>query len=229
MNEPALERVLASTSFLIDDSTGELLESDIFFNSAFPWSVAAAGERNRWDLETIALHEIGHFSGLGHSAIGETEIQPTGGRRVLSSEAVMFPIALAIGDISMRSLRADDIAGISDLYPDGGFSDDTGSVSGRITKNGSGVYGAHVVAFDLQRGEMVANFSLRRDGQFSIAGLMPGAHLLRVEPLDDADTDSFFEATDPVDLSFRIKYFEQLVVVPEGSDSGAVEIQVVPK
>ena len=229
MNEPALERVLASTSFLIDDSTGELLESDIFFNSAFPWSVAAAGERNRWDLETIALHEIGHFSGLGHSAIGETEIQPTGGRRVVSSEAVMFPIALAIGDISMRSLRADDIAGISDLYPDGGFSDDTGSVSGRITKNGSGVYGAHVVAFDLQRGEMVANFSLRRDGQFSIAGLMPGAHLLRVEPLDDADTDSFFEATDPVDLSFRIKYFEQLVVVPEGSDSGAVEIQVVPK
>src|SRR5262249_40114389 len=33
LNEPALDRVLASTSFLVDDSTGALLESDIFFNS----------------------------------------------------------------------------------------------------------------------------------------------------------------------------------------------------
>ena len=40
MSEPSLDRVLASTSYLVDDATGELLESDIFFNSAFPWSVA---------------------------------------------------------------------------------------------------------------------------------------------------------------------------------------------
>ena len=32
-------------------------------------------------------HEIGHFLGLGHSAIGETEIRPEGGRRVLGSGA----------------------------------------------------------------------------------------------------------------------------------------------
>ena len=173
LNEPDLDRVLASTSYLVDDVTGELLESDIFFNSAFPWSVAATGERGRWDLETIALHEIGHFSGLGHSAIGETEMAG-GGRRVLSTGAVMFPIALGAGDISGRTLRPDDIAGISDLYPDGDFNDDTGSVSGRVTKNGSGVFGAHVVAFDPRTGEMVGNFTLDTDGQFSIAGPPPG-------------------------------------------------------
>ena len=83
-SRPDLDRVLASTSFLIDSSTGALIESDIFFNSAFPWSVAAAGEAGRFDLESIALHEIGHFSGLGHSALGETELIATGGRRVLS-------------------------------------------------------------------------------------------------------------------------------------------------
>ena len=60
LNEPSLDRVLASTSYLIDDLTGDLVESDIFFNSAFPWSVAAAGERTRWDLQSIATHEIGH-------------------------------------------------------------------------------------------------------------------------------------------------------------------------
>jgi hypothetical protein len=102
-------------------STGALLESDIFFNSAFSWSVAKDGERAKWDIESIALHEIGHFSGLGHSAIGETELMG-GSRRVLSTGAVMFPIALGAGDISGRHLDADDIAGISDLYPDNQFN-----------------------------------------------------------------------------------------------------------
>jgi Matrixin len=228
LDQPQLDRVLASTSFLVDAVTGELVESDIFFNSAFPWSVAPRGEQNRWDLESIALHEIGHFNGLGHSALGETEMA-NGARRVLSAASVMFPIALGAGDVSMRTLRPDDIAGISDLYPDAGFNDTTGSVSGKVTKNGSGVFGAHVVAFDIARGEMVANFTLRADGQFSIAGLQPGPHLLRVEPLDDADLDSFFEPEDPVDISFRIKYHERLVIVPKGSDSGAVQITVAPK
>lgn len=228
LNQPDLDRVLAATSFLVDDVTGELVDADIFFNSAFSWSVAAAGERGKWDVESIALHEIGHLSGLGHSALGETEVTG-GGRRVLSAEAVMFPIALGTGDITGRTLKADDTAGISDLYPDNGFNTQTGSVSGRVTKNGAGVFGAHIVAFDVGRGKMVGNFSLRTDGRFSIAGLRPGAHLLRVEPLDDADIDSFFDDAEPVDLGFRPTYFERLVIVPTGSDSGAVEIRVVAK
>ncbi len=229
LNEPELDRVLASTSYLVDGVTGELLESDIFFNSAFAWSVAQAGERGRWDVESIALHEIGHLSGLGHSAIGETELASGGGRRVLSIGAVMFPIALGSGDISGRRLLPDDIAGISDLYPDDGFNDTTGSVSGRITKNGAGVFGAHIVAFDPRTGELVGNFSLGRDGQFSIAGLRPGPHVLRVEPLDDADLDSFFDDTEPTDVNFRTTIFDRLVIVPRGGDSGAVQIAVQPK
>lgn len=229
LNEPELDRVLASTSYLVDGETGALLESDIFFNSAFAWSVAQAGERGRWDVESIALHEIGHLSGLGHSAIGETELAEGGGRRVLAIGAVMFPIALGSGDISGRRLMPDDIAGISDLYPDDGFNDVTGSVSGRITKNGAGVFGAHIVAFDPREGELVGNFSLGKDGQFSIAGLHPGPHVLRIEPLDDADTDGFFDDTEPPDLNFRTTIFERLVIVPRGGDSGAVEIAVQPK
>lgn len=229
LNEPDLDRVLASTSYIVDGETGELIESDIFFNSAFPWSVAAAGERGKWDVESIALHEIGHLSGLGHSAIGETELASGGGRRVLSIGAVMFPIALGSGDISGRTLLPDDIAGISDLYPDDGFNDTTGSVSGRITRNGSGVFGAHIVAFDPREGELVGNFSLSRDGQFSIAGLHPGPHVLRVEPLDDAETTSFFDDADPPEVGFRTTIFERLVIVPRGGDSGAVQIVVQPK
>lgn len=227
VNEPALDRVLASTSYLIDDLTGELIEADIFFNSAFAWSIAANGEHNRWDVETIALHEVGHLSGLGHSAIGETEMT-SGGRHVVSTGAVMFPIAIGPGDISGRRLAADDIAGISDLYPDSRFSDDTGSISGRVTRNGRGVFGAHVVAFDPAHGDLVANFTLDSNGQFSIAGLQPGPHVVRVEPLDDADTASFFDETGAVELTFRARYHDRLVVVPRGGDSGAVQIAVGP-
>ena len=229
LNRPELDRVLASTSFLVDSVTGELVESDIFFNSAFAWSVAPAGEPSRFDLESIALHEIGHMSGLGHSALGETELREGGGRRVLSSEAIMFPIAFTAGSIAGRTLKADDIAGISDLYPDGDFAQATGSVSGRVTKNGTPVFGAHVIAFDPANGSMVANFSLNAQGQFSINGLSPGPHVLRVEPIDDADVDSFFDTSRGTDIDFRVAYSDRVVVVPRGGDSGQVELKVVRK
>ena len=228
--KPDLDRVLASTSFLVDDATGALVESDIFFNSAFPWSVAPAGEAGKFDLESIALHEIGHLSGLSHSAMGETELRPEGGRRVIAAEAVMFPIAFPAGNISDRVLRADDIAGISDVYPDGDFAATTGSISGRVTKDGQGLYGAHVVAFDPASGRLVANFTLNDQGQFAIAGLLPGPHIVRVEPVDDADLDSFFDTSArTVDLDFRVSFLDRLVVVPRGGDSGAIEVKVVRK
>jgi len=225
---PDLEGVLASTSFLIDDVTGELIESDIFFNSAFNWSVSQAGEADRFDLESIAVHEIGHLSGLGHSAIGETELGPAG-RRVVSSGSVMFPIAFSPGTVVDRVLHADDIAGISDLYPANDFAKTTGSISGRVTLAGRGLFGAHVVAFNPATGDLVANFALDNQGRFSIAGLRPGPHVLRVEPLDDADTNSFFDEDQTVELDFLTAFHKRLVVVPRGGDSGQVEIAVDPK
>jgi len=225
-NEPEQSRVLASTSFMVDEVTGELLESDIFFNSVFSWSVSANGASGRYDVETIALHEIGHLSGLGHSAIGETETGATG-RKVTASGSVMFPIAFGAGVVTNRNLQPDDIAGISDLYPDGGFAATTGTVSGLILKNGQGVYGAHVVAFNPATGTMVGNFTLKADGSFTIAGLSPGPHVLRVEPLDDGDVESFVGGTP--DLDFRVTFSSRFVVVPAGGDSGSVTINVVRK
>ena len=134
-DRPELDRTLGATSYTIDVASGTLLEADVFFNAAFPWSVAPAGQAGRFDLETIATHEIGHLLGLGHSALGETEVVGSG-RRVLSAGAVMFPIAFSPGNIDGRRLQPDDIAGASDIYPDGSFRDSTGSVSGRVTKNG---------------------------------------------------------------------------------------------
>lgn len=228
-NRPDLDRVLGATTFVVNTTSGEIVESDIFFNSAFPWSTAQGGESGRYDLQSIALHEIGHFQGLGHSALGETELRAGGGRRVLASGAVMFPIAFSAGNIEERTLRPDDIAGISDIYPEGDFRTRTGSIGGKVTKNGQGVYGAHVVAFNLQTGDMVGNFSLDANGTFAIAGLEPGPYVLRVEPVDDADVESFFDPPPSPDVAFAPKFHEKIVIAPRGGSAGSVEIKVTPR
>lgn len=65
------------------------------FDEDETWALNHSGE-NR-DLETVALHEIGHLLGLAHSNV---------------SGSVMFPTYAG----QQRTLTADDIAGIQALY-----------------------------------------------------------------------------------------------------------------
>ncbi len=222
-----LDRVLGATSFMVDAVTGEIYEADIFFNTSYLFSVAAGGQSDRIDLESLALHELGHMLGLGHSAIGETERISNGGRRVVGSGAVMFPIAMTAGSIVERVLQADDIAGLLDLYPTASAVFETGGIVGRVTKNGQGVRGAHVVAFNPQSHALVGNFTLTATGEFVIGRLPPGPYILRVEPLDDAEPDNFFPAA--IDTDFRVTYAPRMIVAPRGGASAPIEIQVVPK
>jgi hypothetical protein len=120
------------------------------------------------------------------------------------------------------------VAGISDLYPAGNFQKETGSISGSVTLNGQGIRGAHVVAFNPSSGALVGGFTLDAQGRFSIAGLRPGPYILRVEPLDDADVESFFDPTS-VSLDFTVSIYKRLVAAPKGGDSGAVALPVAPK
>ena len=145
---------------------------------------------------------------------------------MIATDTVMFPIAFPAGTVN-RTLRDDDIAGIADLYPDAGVRSSTGSISGRVTKDGQGVYGAHLVAFNPVSGTMIGGFSLDAQGRFVIGGLTPGFYVLRVEPLDDAGTDSFLDGD--VDVDFRVAYVSRLVVVPRGGDSGTIDVRVAKK
>jgi hypothetical protein len=226
-SHPELDRVLGATSFTTDDVTGTILESDIFLNSSFSWSVAPGGEPGKQDVESIVLHELGHLHGLGHSALGETQLI-SGGRRVIAAESVMFPIAFTAGSLN-RALRADDIAGLSDIYGNSQFRSVTGSIAGRVTKNGAGILGAHVVAFNPASGKLVGGFTLSQDGTFVIAGLEPGPQIVRAEPLDDGDAGSFLDADLNIDLDFKPAFYDRLVIVPAGGTSRSFELKVQSK
>jgi hypothetical protein len=226
LDRPDLDRVLGLTSFLLDSATGEIREADVFFNTRFTWSVSPAGEPGRTDLESIALHEIGHVLGLGHSGLAETEMTPSG-RRVVGTGSVMFPIALSPGAIADRQLQADDIAGMSDLYPGPQFTSSTSSISGRVSKDGRPLFGAHVVAVNLATGALVGGFALGAQGDYIIAGIAPGSYVLRVEPLDDAEPGSFFSGD--IDVDFRVTYGSRAVIAPVGAGSETVDLHVGPK
>ena len=90
------------------------LSGDLHFNDRFDFVVGNGNAAsNRFDLETTALHELGHSLGLGHSAV------PT---------AVMFAYAPVVG--TKRVLEADDIAGIRALYPGSAAGCGNGVVEG---------------------------------------------------------------------------------------------------
>lgn len=48
---------------------GTIVEADMTFNSAFTWSITGSGG---YDIQTVALHEFGHWVGLDHSPIWES-------------------------------------------------------------------------------------------------------------------------------------------------------------
>jgi hypothetical protein len=113
------------------------------------------------------------------------------------------------------------------MYPRGDFDSTSSSISGTVTKNGSGVFGAHLAAVNLATGAIVGGFTLGTSGDFVIGGLEPGTYVVRAEPLDDADPESFFVG--PVDVDFRVAYCPRVVIAPRGGNSDPAAIEVRPK
>jgi hypothetical protein len=69
-----------------------------FDDSEHVWSIGATP--GAFDVETVALHEIGHILGLQHTTV---------------NGAVMFPSVTS--NSTLRVLQPDDLAGIRALYP----------------------------------------------------------------------------------------------------------------
>jgi hypothetical protein len=95
---------LALTTITFNTENGEIYDADVEINSYDDRKNLTIGDgRIGSDLLSIATHEAGHFLGLAHS----DELQAT-----------MFP-SYNPGETKLRTLEADDVAGICDIYPAG--------------------------------------------------------------------------------------------------------------
>jgi hypothetical protein len=101
-----------------------ILENDIVFNDAQSWSTTG----NDYDVETVALHEMGHVVGLDHSSTGIMTPYYEGIRRSLDSDARAGFIALYGGSGGGGGAKTDFPPSISITSPAPGAN-----VSGAVT------------------------------------------------------------------------------------------------
>jgi hypothetical protein len=86
-------------------SNGSIVDADIHFNDYYAWDAAGSPSGNEPDVQSVLVHELGHWLSLGHDDASNCS-SPSG------------PIMCAtyqMGSIK-RNLHANDIAGIRAIY-----------------------------------------------------------------------------------------------------------------
>lgn len=199
---------------------GQILDADTLFapsshvTFATPGGLSTAQGQGAYDLESILIHELGHWFGLDHSAVWR---------------AAMFPYAPPPGQflgsrptaqVPDGPVSDDDRTGIRALYADPNDSVYLASIRGRLLpanpfalatipgtspgKYVTGIVGGHVVAVDADTGSVVAgalsgwscdarNPPVQFDGSFDIERLPAGhTYVLYAEPLDGLVAPSDF-------------------------------------
>jgi len=116
---------------LVAISNSVITGVDIFFNTGYFWSDNP--EPGEFDIESIALHEVGHAIGLGHPDLADNlgNNYDSSGTSILATGLEVMNSTIAPGEI-LRVLSSDDLAGRDFLYSSDGSSDSTVTVAASI-------------------------------------------------------------------------------------------------
>ena len=185
-----------------DDHT--IVEADMVFNGVnHRWFTDFSNKFSKDNfVEAVALHEFGHFIGLQHSPLGA---------------ATMFSRTAAGVSIS-AGLTLDEIAAAQSLYGNGSKANTFGTISGKVTMNEKGVFGAVVIAED-EHGNIVQSTVTEPSGNYDIESIPAGNYRMRVSPLHSPDADQ--PLVRDVDISIE---FQGAEVNFRPSDSSRVTV-----
>jgi hypothetical protein len=145
-----------------------ILESDIVLNGVQSAWFTDLSQVNRRDsfVESMVLHEIGHFIGLDHSPVGAATVT-----------ANLVGIGADLG------LSSDEVAAARALYPQSSIPSTLGNLRGTVLMNAGPVYGAMITAEDIN-GNIATGTISRRNGTYELPALPPGSYFVRASPLD---------------------------------------------
>jgi hypothetical protein len=188
---------------------GEILDADVYFrpnDANFTLATRGALTTSHFDLESVLVHELGHFFGFSHSSVWRAimwPFVPPKGRFAGDRPTALAPDG---------PLADDDRTGLRVLYPDPADTTFIGSIRGRVLpanpialatlpapspgRTVTGIFGAQVVAMDADTGLVVAgtlggwscdpmDLPTRFDGTYALERLPVGRnYILFAEPLD---------------------------------------------
>lgn len=167
----------AGYTVVLFDQQNRIVEADTALNSRiFAWFTdfnnTASGAQF---VESVLLHELGHFVGLDHT--------PLGGATVIDGGPGIGPEA---------GLSSDEFAAAHFLYPAAGTANLYGTISGSVRMNGVGIHGAIVTA-ETAQGIAVSSTPSDTAGNYKLPMLPPGSYNVHVTPLE-ADSISQYES-----------------------------------
>ena len=152
---------IALTTLTFNADTGQLLDADIELNTSGGLITTATPTGSTFDLQSVLTHESGHFFGLAHS--GHTE-------------ATMYSMYKP-ASTSMRTLSADDIAGICSIYGTADRPTATGAVKSECNSPPRGLFDGACPVAQAQGGCNASGGST--DGVWMLLALATGLRLSR--------------------------------------------------